>query len=74
MVWFLFLKFPQYFPRAHKPIDETEEWWAHPDDWPGTFWHDAEAGHPGSIGGYGPFFLRSWWRVFRPNPRAWLLV
>ena len=49
-------QYPRYFPRAHKPIDETREWWAHPDDWPGTFWHDVEAGHPQSIGGYGPFF------------------
>jgi hypothetical protein len=49
-------QYPEYFPRHHMPIDETEEWWSHPDDWPGTFWHDVEADHPPSIGGYGPFF------------------
>ena len=56
-------QYPQYFPRVHAPRDAqgdaegTQEFWAHPRDWPGTFWHDAAPNsHPQSIGGYGPFF------------------
>ena len=47
--------YPQYFPREHAPITTTQEWWAYPEDWPETFWHDADANHPKSIGGYGPY-------------------
>eukprot|EP01043_Picozoa_sp_COSAG02_P080562 COSAG02_NODE_19215_length_894_cov_1.183648_1_plen_161_part_10 len=52
--------YPAYFPREHENISLTEEWWAHPSDWPDTYWHNdtSQPGgiHPQSIGGYGPFF------------------
>ena len=49
--------YPEYFPREHVPVNKTVEFWAHPSDWPGTFWHNDTANmHPQSIGGYGPFF------------------
>jgi hypothetical protein len=53
------MNIPTYFPRAHGNASATE-YWAHPSDWPGTFWHNdtSQPGgiHPQSIGGYGPFF------------------
>jgi len=49
-------QYPKYFPREHADISTTQEFWAHPKDWPGTFWHDADGVHPNAIGGYGPFF------------------
>jgi hypothetical protein len=39
----------------HEPLNQTRDFWAGPADWPGVFWHGADA-HPKSIGGYGPFF------------------
>ena len=33
------MNIPTYFPRAHAPANESQEFWAHPTDWPGTFWH-----------------------------------
>jgi hypothetical protein len=48
---------PAWFPREHEDTNLTTEYWAHPSDWPGTYWHsDANNTHPQSIGGYGPFF------------------
>ena len=50
-------QYPLYFPREHEPLSRTREFWAHPRDWPGTFWHDApNNSHPQAIGGFGPFF------------------
>lgn len=45
---------PTYFPRHHE--GEAVEYWARPTDWPGVAWHEADADHPRSIGGFGPFF------------------
>ena len=51
------MNIPAYFPRAHAPANESQEFWAHPTDWPGTFWHGPDDhGQPPSIGGYGPYF------------------
>ena len=51
------MSLPAYFPRQHESTNRTVEYWAHPSDWPGVFWHnDTNNIHPQSIGGYGPFF------------------
>jgi hypothetical protein len=50
------MELPQYFPRKALPLTPLVDFWAHPSDWPGTFWHDTQPGHAGSIGGYGPYF------------------
>eukprot|EP01050_Picozoa_sp_SAG11_P011201 SAG11_NODE_1172_length_5611_cov_2.962990_2_plen_464_part_00 len=51
------MSLPAYFARQHESTNLTKEYWAHPSDWPGTFWHnDTDNIHPQSIGGYGPFF------------------
>eukprot|EP00039_Didymoeca_costata_P002357 m.59603 g.59603 ORF g.59603 m.59603 type:complete len:982 (-) comp11259_c0_seq3:95-3040(-) len=50
--------YPSYFPRLHEPINMTNEYWAYPSDWPGTYWHNKET-QPSSIGGYGPYFYAS---------------
>ena len=41
------MELPRYFPRAHPNVSATE-YWAHPSDWPGVFWHNDTA-QPGGI-------------------------